>query len=680
MRIITDNGANYYNVKTVIYTCDREEMYLNKTLRYLADAGEREPVIQYAGENVEAIYAQVENLDWEIKGGISPSIFVKFEFNADADVRKKAQENYIEALTVDKYPVRNGYRLILEDDVMASASLGRILAHYIAQIEEVECGKPFILSLYTPYFKFPLNEVSPIRLLDINQFYGLQACLFSNKLCEKFADYIKEHLCEQPHDFLIKDFCREQGINIYGASHSLFQHIGVKTTGLGHHHTTNNFFDDVNKNQPFCTKTKVPVVVPTNKQVCLEKIKGKPKLVISGEYMVYTGFATVARNIANLFKNKYDIYVVDFTSEHKIILLYEGVYVLGKHDNKDDWGAEMLVTVMEQADAMLIINDVWNVDIILNKLKLSGRRIPKIITYTPVDATNHAAEWYKHFDIVQYPVTYTKYAKGVIGEAAKWFLNKENADELMDKLRIIGHGVDTNVFYPIEDKVEVRRKLFKTDKFDNSFIFLNANRNAPRKRLDITMRAFAQFVNQHKPNDTYLYMHCGIIDQSINIYHLAKTLGIRDRLILSTPIDTPHKRPAASDEEMNLIYNACDVGINTSMGEGWGLCNVEHAMTGGIQIVPKHSACAEIFSAEESRLISIVSEYMFDHIMTIGGLVDSNDLCVEMSELRYYKRVRVALAEKVINKFFNNKIKWSWFGEIADQWGEVFDLAIEKKE
>jgi len=30
------------------------------------------------------------------------------------------------------------------------------------------------------------------------------------------------------------------------------------------------------------------------------------------------------------------------------------------------------------------------------------------------------------------------------------------------------------------------------------------------------------------------------------------------------------------DNELNIVYNACDIGINTSVREGWGLVSFEH--------------------------------------------------------------------------------------------------------
>jgi len=48
------------------------------------------------------------------------------------------------------------------------------------------------------------------------------------------------------------------------------------------------------------------------------------------------------------------------------------------------------------------------------------------------------------------------------------------------------------------------------------------------------------------------------------------------------------------DRELNLLYNACDVGLNTASSEGWGMVSFEHAATGAAQIVPRSWVCGEV--------------------------------------------------------------------------------------
>jgi glycosyltransferase involved in cell wall biosynthesis len=51
---------------------------------------------------------------------------------------------------------------------------------------------------------------------------------------------------------------------------------------------------------------------------------------------------------------------------------------------------------------------------------------------------------------------------------------------------------------------------------------------------------------------------------------------------------------------LNRLYGACDVGLTTTMGEGWGLVAFEHAAAGGAQVMPRHSACEELWAGAAS--------------------------------------------------------------------------------
>jgi hypothetical protein len=72
----------------------------------------------------------------------------------------------------------------------------------------------------------------------------------------------------------------------------------------------------------------------------------------------------------------------------------------------------------------------------------------------------------------------------------------------------------------------------------------------------------------------------------------ARRLGIADRLLVST---MAADQPTLDEEHLNLVYNACDVGLSTSTGEGFGLVALEHGATGAAQVLPDHSACAELW-------------------------------------------------------------------------------------
>jgi D-inositol-3-phosphate glycosyltransferase len=62
---------------------------------------------------------------------------------------------------------------------------------------------------------------------------------------------------------------------------------------------------------------------------------------------------------------------------------------------------------------------------------------------------------------------------------------------------------------------------------------------------------------------------------------LVERFELKERVYLN-----PLAGGVVDDRQLNLLRNACDVGINTSMGEGWGLAGFEHGATGAAQIVP----------------------------------------------------------------------------------------------
>jgi glycosyltransferase involved in cell wall biosynthesis len=158
---------------------------------------------------------------------------------------------------------------------------------------------------------------------------------------------------------------------------------------------------------------------------------------------------------------------------------------------------------------------------------------------------------------------------------------------------IIPHGVDCQAFAPLvpgdraASRAEARRRLgIALD----DFVVLNANRNQRRKRVALTMRAFGAFARDRPA--ARLYLHMGMRDLGCDVLGLAAELGIADRLVTTTRSDG---HPHVPDSQLNLIYNACDVGLNTAAAEGFGLVALEHAAAGAAQVVPDHGAPAELW-------------------------------------------------------------------------------------
>jgi D-inositol-3-phosphate glycosyltransferase len=200
------------------------------------------------------------------------------------------------------------------------------------------------------------------------------------------------------------------------------------------------------------------------------------------------------------------------------------------------------------------------------------------------------------FDAVDRFVTYTAFGQREL-DAAVAQLTAAGARFEFDRVDVIPHGIDVEAFRPLGDRRAVRRQLFAgradAHQLEDAFIVLNANRPVARKRVDLTIEGFARFA-RGKPGNVRLYLHHAILlpGERERIDGWIDAAGIRDRVIMPAAVG---QGEITSDDRLNLIYNACDVGLTTTMGEGWGLVSLEHGATGAAQIVPRHSACEEIW-------------------------------------------------------------------------------------
>lgn len=284
------------------------------------------------------------------------------------------------------------------------------------------------------------------------------------------------------------------------------------------------------------------------------------KLFTISDMGVKTGFARVMESIVTRFPKDWEV--------HSLGINYRGdpyesrARIYPAINGGDLYGIGRLRKLLDglKPDRIFILQDSW---IIQEYLKLMTPEELAITTlYTPVDAGPYVPEWLENFGKCANVVAYTEFGKSVLLDANPTL-----------NIKIIPHGIDTNTFFPLNQD-ECRKYLGNLD--PNLFIILNNNRNQPRKRIDLALTGFALFARDK--DDVRYYHHAGIEDSGWNILELGKRLGIANKIILTSKNISPNN--AVTDEVMNIIYNAADVGLNTSVGEGWGLC-----MTGETQIL-----------------------------------------------------------------------------------------------
>lgn len=308
------------------------------------------------------------------------------------------------------------------------------------------------------------------------------------------------------------------------------------------------------------------------------------KILYCGDCAVQTGFGRVAESLLPKLAEKHEIVVlaVNYWGDpHDLPFKLYPANVGGS----DPFGSHRLGEILqkEKPDLVLAVNDIWILNNLWRVAKPLKQRLGfKWYGYFPTDSYGFFPEVFQECSQWDGMGTYTQFGLQEVQRAG-----------CMEPCDVVPHGIDRNLFYKV-DRLEARAQLGVDP---DLFIVFNGNRNQPRKRIDLTIKGFIEFAKD-KP-DARLWLHMGKKDQGWDIVPLFQRIA-RDndydatgKLILtSKDFDVTNCLPV---ERLNLVYNAVDIGVNTCLGEGWGLVNFEHAATGVAQVVPDHTSLKEIF-------------------------------------------------------------------------------------
>jgi glycosyltransferase involved in cell wall biosynthesis len=157
-------------------------------------------------------------------------------------------------------------------------------------------------------------------------------------------------------------------------------------------------------------------------------------------------------------------------------------------------------------------------------------------------------------------------------------------------VRILEHAVDPTVVtsLPPDARHAIRTSVnLPTD----AIVLLNANRNSQRKRLDLTIQGFVRALAKNprlhlliatnmNPQSGAYYDVQRIYLEELKLNGLESYPSMRNLILVDTAAPN-----LVDDDGVNQMYNLADLGINTSDGEGFGLCQLEHLRTGAPQVV-----------------------------------------------------------------------------------------------
>jgi glycosyltransferase involved in cell wall biosynthesis len=226
-----------------------------------------------------------------------------------------------------------------------------------------------------------------------------------------------------------------------------------------------------------------------------------------------------------------------------------------------------------QPDMVLVVSDVSGLLSHMGRLTATRHAVWKDATvyhYCPIEGDNLPPLWREVWDLVQ-PVTMSDYGARVVSE------------HIGRAVPRIYHGVDTEVFYPVSPGRPIRARgnslrskeeckiAMGTD--PSRKLLVRADRNAQRKFYPKLFEAFTQIARADPAVD--LLLHCQPLDpEGSDLYQELMRMpeDVRPRVLWTNAHDT---FVGLTRDELNALYNAADVYISTTGGEGFGLTLAE---------------------------------------------------------------------------------------------------------
>ena len=324
------------------------------------------------------------------------------------------------------------------------------------------------------------------------------------------------------------------------------------------------------------------------------------------DYNVSTGFGTVSANIKKELKKHFkndlqlDICAINYHGEP--YTEEDGTYVISASKSatkKDDFGRYGFLKILKDSndyDGIFIFQDL-GVVIPLAKLlkfineekKREKKKQFKSIFYFPID-TKIFDKFVEGLEIFDCIVCYTEFGRGEVLRLRP---------DLKGKVKVVPHGNNSKHFYPIEDKEQVLK--FRNEYFGKNadkFIITNVNRNQFRKDIPTTIFSFIEAKRKWKemdlPKEPFLYLHMNAKD--------GKGWDLRGLLLQTDLIegrdyqllDDQLSIKGVETDVLNNIYNASDVYLTTTLGEGWGLTLTEAMATKTPIICPLNTSFIEM--------------------------------------------------------------------------------------
>ncbi len=202
-----------------------------------------------------------------------------------------------------------------------------------------------------------------------------------------------------------------------------------------------------------------------------------------------------------------------------------------------------------------------------------------IVAYIPVDGENYPAATVE-----------------ALTQSINLVAMSEHGQSQFPGAKLVYHGIDEGHFWPVspsrpigllKSKAECKAALGYPE---DAFLVLRVDTNSGRKDLAATILAMGPLLEQHRDMILHLHSRTDPRMPGVNMPVLAQRFDLADGQLVIPELE----KIAWPQERLNILYNAADVLVSTSRGEGFGL-GLAEALSCAVPVVAQNvSAIPEV--------------------------------------------------------------------------------------
>jgi len=375
-----------------------------------------------------------------------------------------------------------------------------------------------------------------------------------------------------------------------------------------------------------------------------------------------SGFGRASREILDVARDHFEVTVLGINYRGDPHGLPYPIYAAAVGGDSHGVGRLPWMCNRDKPDVIVIQNDPWNIPFYIQKLM----RFPEfsnipVVTSVAVDGKNFLGPWLTG---VAMSVFWTQFA-----------LDEARAGGYMGPATVIPLGVDLGTYRPDDKRAARLRQM--SGYLSESFIVGSVNRNQPRKRWDLMIKYFAEWVNSKNLDDVCLYMHTAPTgDKDIDVQQLAKYYGLFNkpgRLVLMEPPTWV----GLDEQQMRDTYNCFDVYATTTQGEGFGLTTLEAMACGVPCVVPEWSALGDWAKRGAWMVPCKTTAIGPPYVNVIGGVPDEGAFITALHALYTNREARERNAQAAFECAQQPQFRWE---NIGRRWVETLETVLREAE